>query len=174
MQIDHEHNPGQPRQAPGTPAGQAVWHMLRAHCPTRTVEEQLQELFKDAKPCTLPPTTFARAVDRALRACFALLKFTDHIQVAYVEGSTGKSTYTLIRERICLIYIADGWTLLVRTTGRSTGPGLRTTSPTRTPRSSAVMWWKHFAHSAPAAQTTMLCFMMAIVRTLRRRFSMRK
>ncbi|CEJ62586.1 hypothetical protein PMG11_11083 [Penicillium brasilianum] len=116
--------------------------MLRAHYPTRTVEEQLQELFKDAKPCVVPDTTFARTVDRALRACFALLKFTDHIQVAYVEGSTGKSTYSLIRDRICLIYIADGWTLLVRTTGRSTGRGLRTTSPTRTPRSSAVMWWK--------------------------------
>ena len=64
--------------------------MLRAHCPIRTVEEEQQELFKDAKPCTVPDTTFARTVDRALRACFALLKFTDHIQVVYVRGSTGK------------------------------------------------------------------------------------
>jgi hypothetical protein len=54
------------------------------------MEEEQQELFKDAKPCVVPDTTFARAVDRALRACFALLKFTDHIQVVYVEGSTGK------------------------------------------------------------------------------------
>ncbi|CEJ62517.1 hypothetical protein PMG11_11014 [Penicillium brasilianum] len=67
-----------------------LWHMLRAHCPIRTVEEEQQELFKDAKPCVVPDTTFARTVDRALRACFALLKFTDHIQVVYVRGSAGK------------------------------------------------------------------------------------
>jgi hypothetical protein len=27
-------------------------------------------VFKDAKPCVVPDTTFARAVDRALLACF--------------------------------------------------------------------------------------------------------
>jgi hypothetical protein len=64
--------------------------MLRAHCPIRTVEEEQQEIFKDATPCPVPATTFTRTVDRALRACFALLKFTDHIQVVYVQGSTGK------------------------------------------------------------------------------------
>lgn len=64
--------------------------MLRAHCPIRTVEEEQQKRFKEAKPCIVPDTTFARAVDRALRACFALLKFTDHIQVLYIRGSTGK------------------------------------------------------------------------------------
>ncbi|OKP09785.1 hypothetical protein PENSUB_4826 [Penicillium subrubescens] len=64
--------------------------MLRAHCPIRTVEEEQQEQFKDAKPCIVPDTTFARAVDQALRACFALLKFTDHIQIVYIRGSTGK------------------------------------------------------------------------------------
>ncbi|OKP03201.1 hypothetical protein PENSUB_6905 [Penicillium subrubescens] len=63
--------------------------MLRAH-PIRTVEEERQELFKGARPCAVPVTTFARTVDGALRACFALLKFTDHIQVVYVQGSTGK------------------------------------------------------------------------------------
>ncbi|KAJ5364961.1 uncharacterized protein N7496_010674 [Penicillium cataractarum] len=66
-----------------------LWHMLRTHCPIRTVEEHLQELFEVAKPCTVPDTTFARAVDRALRACLALLKFTDHIQVVYIRGSAG-------------------------------------------------------------------------------------
>jgi hypothetical protein len=64
--------------------------MLRAHCPIRTVEEEQQKQFKDAKPCILPDTIFVRAVDRALRACFALLKFTDHIQVVYVRGLAGK------------------------------------------------------------------------------------
>ncbi|OKP11866.1 hypothetical protein PENSUB_2597 [Penicillium subrubescens] len=67
-----------------------LWHMLRAHCPIRTVEEEQQKLFKDAKPCVVPDTTFARTVDCALRACFALLSFTDHIQVFYVRGSAGK------------------------------------------------------------------------------------
>lgn len=61
-----------------------LWHILRAYCPIRTVEEEQQELFKDAKPCAVPDTTFASAVDRSLRACFALLKFTDYIQVVYV------------------------------------------------------------------------------------------
>ncbi|KAJ5455484.1 uncharacterized protein N7458_003748 [Penicillium daleae] len=47
--------------------GSCRWYiMLRAHCPIRTVEEEQQELFKDAKPCTVPDATFARAVDRAL------------------------------------------------------------------------------------------------------------
>ncbi|CEJ61879.1 hypothetical protein PMG11_10395 [Penicillium brasilianum] len=65
--------------------------MLRTHCPIWTVEEeQQQHRFKEAKPCSFPETTFARAVDRSLRACFALLRFTDHIQVVYVQGSTGK------------------------------------------------------------------------------------
>jgi hypothetical protein len=64
--------------------------MLRAHCPIRTVEEEQQEQFKDAKPCVVPDTTFARTVDHALRACLALLRFTDHIQVVYVRGSAGK------------------------------------------------------------------------------------
>ncbi|CEJ61859.1 hypothetical protein PMG11_10376 [Penicillium brasilianum] len=45
-----------------------LWHILRAHCPIRTVEEDRQELFKDAKPCVIPNTTCARTVDRALRA----------------------------------------------------------------------------------------------------------
>jgi hypothetical protein len=67
-----------------------LWNILRAHCPIRTVEEEQQGLFKDATPCTVPATIFARTVDRALRVYFALLKFTDHIQVVYVEGSTGK------------------------------------------------------------------------------------
>ncbi|OKP06059.1 hypothetical protein PENSUB_6510 [Penicillium subrubescens] len=67
-----------------------LWQMLRAHCPIRTVEEEQQKQFKEAKPCIVPDTTFARAVDRALRACFALLKFTDHIQVVYIRGLTGK------------------------------------------------------------------------------------
>jgi hypothetical protein len=64
--------------------------MLRAPCPIRTDQEEQQARFKDAKPCVVSDTTFARAVDRALRACFALLKFTDHIQVVYIRGSTGK------------------------------------------------------------------------------------
>ncbi|KAF3399844.1 hypothetical protein F1880_008366 [Penicillium rolfsii] len=45
-----------------------LWHILRAHCPIRTVEEEQQELFKDAKPCAVPGTTF----------------------VVYVRGSAGK------------------------------------------------------------------------------------
>jgi hypothetical protein len=64
--------------------------MLRAHCPIRTVEEEQQKQFREAKPCSVPDTTFARAVDRSPRGCFALLKFTDHIQVVYLRGSTGK------------------------------------------------------------------------------------
>jgi hypothetical protein len=64
--------------------------MLRAHCPIRTVEEEQQKQFKDAKPCIVPDTIFARVVGRALRACFALLKFAYHIQVVYIGGSTGK------------------------------------------------------------------------------------
>lgn len=64
--------------------------MLRTHCPIRTVEEEQQHRLKEAKPCSVPDTTFARAVDRSLRACFALLRFTDHIPVVYVRGSTGK------------------------------------------------------------------------------------
>jgi hypothetical protein len=88
MQTEREHHPGQPRQAPCPPSRHVV-NMLRAH-PIRTVEEERQELFKGARPCAVPVTTFARTVDGALRACFALLKFTDHIQVVYVQGSTGK------------------------------------------------------------------------------------
>ncbi|KAJ5904922.1 uncharacterized protein N7473_001838 [Penicillium subrubescens] len=81
-----------------------LWQMLRAHGPIGTVEEEQQKRFKDAKPCILPDTTFARAVDRALRACFALLKFTDHIQVVYIRGSTGKVD----------VYFDKGQELLVR------------------------------------------------------------
>lgn len=66
---------------------ETLWNMLRAHCPIRTIE---RGLFKDAKPYTVPATAFARTVGRALRACFALLKFTDHIRVVYVKGSTAK------------------------------------------------------------------------------------
>ncbi|OKP07003.1 hypothetical protein PENSUB_6120 [Penicillium subrubescens] len=77
-QTDHEHNPGQPRQAPGTPTRHAVAHTA-CPLPHPNVEEKQQELFKDAKPYVIPDTTFARTVDRALRAYFALLKFTDHI-----------------------------------------------------------------------------------------------
>jgi hypothetical protein len=64
--------------------------MLHAHRPIQTVEEEQQKQFKDVKPYIVPSNTFARAVDRALRTCFALLKFTDHIQVVYIRGSTGK------------------------------------------------------------------------------------
>ncbi|KAJ5358335.1 uncharacterized protein N7496_010748 [Penicillium cataractarum] len=67
-----------------------LWQILRAHCPIRTVEEEQQKQFKDTKPYIVPDTTFARTVNRALQACFALLKFTDHIQVVYIRGSTGK------------------------------------------------------------------------------------
>lgn len=78
---------------PQTPSGTASGSARRVcptHCPTRTVEEEQQELSKDSTPCAVPNTTFARAVYRALRACFALRKFTDHIQVVYVRNSAGK------------------------------------------------------------------------------------
>jgi hypothetical protein len=58
--------------------------------PIRTVEEEQQKQFREAKPCSIPDTTFARAVDRSLRACFALLRFTDHLRVVYVRGSADK------------------------------------------------------------------------------------
>jgi polyribonucleotide nucleotidyltransferase len=64
--------------------------MLRAHCPIRIVDEEQQKQFREAKPCSVPDTLFARAIDRSLRACFALLRFTDHIHVVYVRGSTSK------------------------------------------------------------------------------------
>ncbi|KAB8225113.1 hypothetical protein BDV33DRAFT_198956 [Aspergillus novoparasiticus] len=87
--IDREHYPGQPRQAPGTPASHAV---ADAACtlPHPDRRRGAARAFKDAKPYTIPDTTFARTVDRALRACSALLKFTDHIQVFYVRGLAGK------------------------------------------------------------------------------------
>lgn len=70
---------------------ETLWNLLRAHCSIRTVEEGQQEPFKDAKPCTVLATAFARTVDRALQAYFALLKSTDHIQVVYVKGLTAKA-----------------------------------------------------------------------------------
>jgi hypothetical protein len=62
--------------------------LLRSHRPIRSAEEEQRELFKNAKACCMPETAFVRTVDRAFRACCALLKFTDHIQVVYVKGLT--------------------------------------------------------------------------------------
>ncbi|CEJ62611.1 hypothetical protein PMG11_11108 [Penicillium brasilianum] len=66
-------------------------NLLPAHCSIRTVEKEQQEPFKVAKPYTVPNTAFARIVDQALQAYFALLKFTDHIPVVYVKGLTNKA-----------------------------------------------------------------------------------
>jgi hypothetical protein len=54
--------------------------MLRTHCTIRTIEEEQQKQFRESKPCSFPDTAFARAVYRSLRACFALLRFTDDIR----------------------------------------------------------------------------------------------
>lgn len=68
-----------------------LWNLLRSHSPIRTAEEEQRELFKHANAYTVPESAFARTIDRALRACLALLKTTDHIKVEYVQGLTGNA-----------------------------------------------------------------------------------
>ena len=67
-----------------------LWNLLRSVSPIRTIEEEQQEFFKDARVCALPKSAFARTTDRALRACLAFLNATRDIRVLYVKGLTGK------------------------------------------------------------------------------------
>jgi hypothetical protein len=108
--------------------------MLRTHCPIRTVEEEQQKEFKEAKPCTVPDTTFARAVDPALRAFFALLRFTDHIQEVHVRGSAGKVDVYFDKEQGTL-KIDCRWLEFACMHHRSfASPSLEPTWPIPTPR----------------------------------------
>ncbi|KAJ5938357.1 hypothetical protein N7466_001491 [Penicillium verhagenii] len=73
-----------------TPLPKTFWQLLRSATPIRTIEEEQQQRFKDAAICALPDTTFAKTIDRAFRACLALLNAPRGMQVLYVEDLAGR------------------------------------------------------------------------------------
>jgi hypothetical protein len=49
------------------------------------INEEQQQLCKDAKIRALPDTAFTKTIDRAFRACLALLAAPSEMKVVYVE-----------------------------------------------------------------------------------------
>ncbi|KAJ5982182.1 hypothetical protein N7451_012282 [Penicillium sp. IBT 35674x] len=76
------------RQRP-TKLPKTFWQLLRSASPIRTIEEEQEQLCKDPKICALPDTAFAKTIDRAFRACLALLNAPRGMQVLYVEDVAG-------------------------------------------------------------------------------------
>ena len=73
-----------------TPLPATFWQLLRSATPIRTIEEEQQQRCNDAVICALPDTTFAKTIDRAFKACLALLNAPSGMQVLYVEDMTGR------------------------------------------------------------------------------------
>ena len=72
-----------------TPLPATFWQLLRSTTAIRTIEEEQDQLCKGAKMCALPDTAFAKTIDRAFRACLALLNAPRGMQVFYVEDVAG-------------------------------------------------------------------------------------
>ncbi|KAJ5982049.1 hypothetical protein N7451_012149 [Penicillium sp. IBT 35674x] len=66
------------------------WQLLRSASPIRTIEEEQQQRCKDATIRALPDTALAKSIDRAFRACLALLKAPSEMKVVYVEDMAGR------------------------------------------------------------------------------------
>ena len=63
-----------------------LWDLLRQSSPIRTPEEEQAKLFKDAEVCPQPESTFAKTIFRALRACMAMYKQTEHVRIHFVQS----------------------------------------------------------------------------------------
>lgn len=63
-----------------------LWDMLRQSSPIRTPEEEQAKLFKGVEVCALPESAFGRTIFRALRACLAMYKQTEHMSIHFVHS----------------------------------------------------------------------------------------
>ncbi|KAJ5938341.1 hypothetical protein N7466_001475 [Penicillium verhagenii] len=68
----------------------SFWQLLRSASPIRTIEEEQQQLCKNAKLRALPGNAFAKTIDRAFRACLALLNVPSKMKVVYVDDLAGR------------------------------------------------------------------------------------
>ncbi|CAI7600266.1 unnamed protein product [Penicillium pancosmium] len=66
---------------------QALWRLLRSTTPIRSAAEELSKLFQNAEVCSPSDNVFSRTVQKALRACFALLDSIQGIRLGSKAGS---------------------------------------------------------------------------------------
>jgi hypothetical protein len=63
-----------------------LWDLLPPSSSIRTAEEEQIELFKNAELCA-PESTFAGAILRAVSACIAMLKQTEHMTIRLLQSN---------------------------------------------------------------------------------------
>ena len=66
---------------------ESLWNLLRSNSAIRTVEEEQIVTFKKAPVCSSSNSSFARTVQRVLKACMALSDNTKHIEVSFIHIS---------------------------------------------------------------------------------------
>jgi hypothetical protein len=76
-----------------------LWDLLRPSSAIRTAEEEQIELFRDAELCGPPESTFAGAILRAVRACIAMFKQTEHMTIRPVQSNMVDVDYFFDSER---------------------------------------------------------------------------
>ncbi|OQD94904.1 hypothetical protein PENSOL_c023G00732 [Penicillium solitum] len=64
----------------------ALWDALGSVPPIRTPEEEQAKLFLGAEVCALPESAFGRTISRALRACLAMYKQTEHMSIHFIHS----------------------------------------------------------------------------------------
>ena len=63
----------------------SLWDLLRPNSAIRTAEEEQINTFQNAPVCSSPNSTFARTVQRVLKACMALSDNTKHVEVSFIH-----------------------------------------------------------------------------------------
>lgn len=64
---------------------ETLWNILRSISPIRTPEEEQIECFGNSEACA-PETCFARTMERALKACLAVIPQPKHVEVQFVRN----------------------------------------------------------------------------------------
>lgn len=70
----------------GVKLTKAYWRILRGYKLARTAEEEEQRRFLAAEAAPVPQTTFAKSVNRLLRACMRACHQTDGMAVQFVKA----------------------------------------------------------------------------------------